>query len=71
MFPHLKVFKKSCKVSVHGFVHSVQLAGSLLETARIADAYYRAAQKYWDDLGLFQKTLVYMQVYSCVLYIYI
>ena len=58
-FPNLKVNKASCRVCLHGFVKTFKVSSSLSlrGAAELADAYDRAARRYWETLSGFVKSL--------------
>ena len=57
-YPNIKVNKKSCTVKVHGFKRNFAGQGkSLLQLAKLANAFYEAGSRYWAELSTLSKIL--------------
>ena len=64
-FPNVKLYTKSCKIQVHGFAKSVPVSnGDMLAAAALADAYGRAAERFWAHLDVKTKTFAIQLVYN-------
>lgn len=68
-FPHIKVNKFSCRVSIHGFTKIFKgQHRTVLQHAELADVYYQAGSRYWTELSAMSKTLdMYLQAFSFIL----
>lgn len=64
-FPDVKILKSTLKISIHGLSKKFPRTASLLGAASRANAYVQAAKRYWQELGLLNKTLVFPGQWHC------